>query len=443
MKRTIMNQLIAWKTRSDRKPMLMTGVRQCGKTYILREFGEQHFEDTAYFNFEKDGELASLFEHDFKVERIVDELSSIVLKRKIVPGKTLVIFDEIQECPRAITSLKYFCEDMPDLHVAAAGSLLGVAVNRESFSFPVGKVNRMQMFPMSFEEFVQADGGESLIEGLKNYGPNQEIPSLYTVPLIKYLKLYYVIGGMPEVVRIWTETHSFDSVIEKQDEILQDYADDFGKHAPEDQLVRIRMIWQSIPSQLAKENNKFVFSHVKTGMRAKDLEDALEWLVNAGLVYKVKLAEKIEIPISSSEDETYFKVYLCDSGLLCRRSGIHYRTIMDGDDSFIRYKGALTENYVLTQLMTAQIRVWFWRSAANAEIDFVTDEGGEILPIEVKSADNTKAKSLRLFCRTYHPRQAVKSSLKNAGNYLDGDTCIWSVPLYTLFRLKSCICRNR
>lgn len=439
MERTIMAKLIEWKDRSDRKPLLLTGVRQCGKTYALQRFGEQQFEDVAYFNFEADDTLASVFDHDFKISRILDELGSVIRGKQIIPGKTLLILDEIQACPRAITSLKYFCETLPELHVVAAGSLLGIAIRRENMSFPVGKVNRLDMFPMSFSEFVSADGGSKLIAGLNKMDLTKEIPPYYTVPLTKYLKLYYVVGGMPEVVRLWVETHDFAKVAEKQNEILQDYADDFGKHAPVEDLPKIRMIWESVPTQLAKENNKFIFSHVKSGARAKDLEDALEWLIHAGLVHKLCLVEKPQIPLSGEADQTYFKVYLSDLGLLCRRSGVYYRTIMDGDEQFIRYKGALTENYVLTELMAMGIHPCFWRSDANAEVDFLAEEKGMLLPIEVKSADNTRAKSLRLFCNRYHPELAVKTSLKNVGDSYEGETHLWSVPLYALFRLKEYI----
>lgn len=431
-----MSRLVEWKNRSHRKPLLLTGVRQCGKTYIIREFGKEEFEDTAYFNFEEDETLSSAFDHDFKIERILDDLGSIRRGEKIVPGKSLLILDEIQACPRAITSLKYFCENQPDLHVIAAGSLLGVAIGKENISFPVGKVNRITMFPMSFDEFVCADGGENLIEALKKMDPDREIPDLYAVPLIRYLKLYYVIGGMPEVVRQWAETHRMEAVTEKQDEILQDYADDFGKHAPIAELPKIRMIWESIPSQLAKDNHKFIFSHVKSGCRAKELENAVRWLVDAGLIYPLYLVERPEIPLSGEADYTSYKVYMADCGLLCRRTNVHFRTILDGDEQFIHFKGALTENYVLTQLKALGLNAWYWTSSANAEIDFLTDHGGKITPIEVKSADNTKAKSLKLFCERYRPERAMKTSLKNVGMNLAGSTQVWSLPLYALFNLE-------
>ena len=436
MKRNIMTDLKEWKNRDDRKPLLLTGVRQCGKTHIIRKFGEAEFEDVAYFNFEEDETLGSAFDHDYKIARILDDLGNIGRGKSIVPGKTLLILDEIQACPRALTSLKYFCENQRDLHVIAAGSLLGVAIGKENVSFPVGKVNRMRMYPMSFDEFVSADGGENLITGLKKMEADREIPALYSVPLIRYLKLYYLIGGMPEAVKKWVETHQMEKVIEIQDEILQDYADDFGKHAPVSEIPKIRMIWDSIPSQLAKDNHKFVFSHIKSGCRARDLEDAMRWLVDAGLIYQLHLTEKPEIPLSDMADYTSYKVYMADTGLLCRRSKVHYRTILEGDEQCVHYKGALTENYVLSQLKSLNISAWYWTSNSKAEIDFLTDEGETICPIEVKSADNTKAKSLKLFCERYQPRKAFKTSLKNIGMNQENDTQIWSIPLYNLFNIR-------
>ena len=437
MQRNIMARLKKWKSRDDRKPLLLTGVRQCGKTYTIKEFGREEFEDVAYLNFEEDETLASVFDHDFRIDRILDDLGNVKLRKAIIPGKTLLVLDEIQECPRALTSLKYFCENLPELHIIAAGSLLGVSIGKKNASFPVGKVNRLRMYPMTFDEFVRADGGEGLIEGLMKAEPDREIPALYAVPLIRYLKLYYIIGGMPEVVRTWVGTHHMESVAEKQDEILLDYADDFGKHAPVEDLPKIRMIWDSIPTQLARENNKFFFSHIKSGCRAKDLEDALKWLTDAGLIYPLHLVETPELPLAGQADQTSFKVYMADTGLLCRRSKIHYRTILDGDEQFIHYTGALTENYVLSQMKSMDISAWYWKSKAGAEVDFLTDEGGVITPIEVKSADNTKAKSLAVFCEKYCPAEAFRISLKNAGMIQRQSTRIRSLPLYALFLLKN------
>ena len=414
----------------------MTGVRQCGKTYIIKEFGKEEFSHVEVLNFDGNSGLKAVFDFDFDVDRIVDELSRMFCKKKIVPDETLVFFDEIQDCPRAIQSLKYFCENMPQLHLIAAGSLLGVALRKEGISFPVGKVERIEMHPMSFEEFVMADGGEKYIEGIHKLGFEQEIPETYTVPLEKYLKNYYIVGGMPEAVQTWVDTHDYKEVEEVQDRILKDYADDFRKYTTPETATKIRLIWDAIPSQIARDNNKFIFSHVKKGARAKDLEDALEWLVNAGIAYKLNLVTVPELPLSGMADNMYFKVYMSDVGLLRRKSNVSYRTVLEGDSSYIYYKGAMTENYVMTQLKCMGIECWFWRTKADAELDFITDYEGVLLPIEVKSADNTKAKSLHMFCNRYTPKMAIKTSLKNVGDNMDGETHVWSVPLYVLFRFK-------
>lgn len=436
MERSAGKELERWKNKKGRKPLLVTGVRQCGKTYLIKEFGKKEFQDVAYFNFDGNSGLQAVFDYDLNIDRIIDELESIVLGRKITPGSTLVVFDEIQDCPRAIQALKYFCEDRPELHVIAAGSLLGVSLRKNGISFPVGKVDRLEMFPMSFEEFLLADGGGKYIESIRKIGLDREISGLYTVPLEKYLKNYYIVGGMPEVVQTWVDTHDFNETQAVQDRILKDYADDFGKHTTPETATKIKMIWDAIPVQIAKENNKFVFSHVKQGARAKDLEDALEWIVNAGIAGKLYMVPTPELPLSGMADYTYFKVYMADVGLLRRKANINYRTILEGDTSYSHFKGALTENYVYTQLKCMGIDGFFWRTKADAELDFITDYEGNLVPIEVKAADNTKAKSLHLFCGRYEPRTAIKTSLKNVGDNMDGETHVWSVPLYVLFRLK-------
>ena len=439
MERIALEKFISWKNKKNRKPLLVTGVRQCGKTYLIRQFAEREFEDTAYFNFDGSRSLDSIFDYDLDPGRIIDELASIVRGKTIQPGSTLVIFDEIQACPRAIQSLKYFCEEMPELHIIAAGSLLGVALRESGISFPVGKVDRIEMYPMNFEEFVIADGGAKYIDGIKKFALDREIPQLYTRPLEKYLKDYYIVGGMPEAVQTWVDSHNYAEVEAVQDRILKDYADDFGKHTVPDTAIKINMIWNAIPSQIAKENNNFIFSHVKTGARAKDLEDALEWLTNAGISHRLYLVANPEIPLSGMADYTYFKVYLSDVGLLRRKSNLNYRTILEGNDLYSRFKGMLAENYVYTQLRSMGIDSYFWRSKSEAEVDFITDFEGTILPIEVKAADNTKAKSLHIFCSRYRPPMAVRSSLKNIGDSMDGETHVWSIPLYALFRLKDYI----
>ena len=437
MERDIMKKLFEWKDDSDRKPLLITGVRQCGKTYVMKEFGARSFEDVTYLNFESDDGLCSIFDYNFDVNRIIDEIESIISGKKITPGKTLVIFDEIQSCPRAITSLKYFCENMRELHVICAGSLLGVAVKQENISFPVGKVDRLQMYPMSFSEFLRADGGEKYYYGLIKMDKARELPALYTTSMEKYLKLYYIIGGMPEAVLKWVETHDFAKVERIQDTILADYGSDFSKHAPRTEIPKIGWIWDSIPKQLAKENNKFMFSHVKEGKRAKDLEDALEWLADAGLVYRLELVKTPELPLSFCADATYFKVYMADIGLLRRKSNVSYKTILYEDDGYVRFKGAMTENFVMNELIALGVNPYFWRSGNMAELDFLSEIEGKIIPIEVKSSDNTRAKSFHQFCLKYSPATGFKFSLKNVGGNLDQNTVVWSLPLYLVWKLKA------
>ena len=432
-------RLLKWKNKTSRKPLLVQGVRQCGKTYLVKEFGSKEFENMAYINFDGNKGLQSIFDYDFDINRIIDEIGSVVLNKKIIPGKTLLFLDEIQDCPRAIQSLKYFCENLPELHVIAAGSLLGIALKEQGISFPVGKVERLEMFPMSFEEFVIADGGEKYLNGMSKLPLGREISELYSVPMQKYLQNYYIVGGMPEAVKIWIQTHDYNQVEEIQNQILKDYADDFGKHTTPDTAIKIKLIWDAIPSQIAKDNNKFIFSHVKEGARAKDLEDALEWLVSAGLVYKLNLVPTPQLPLESMKDNTYFKIYMADVGLLRKKSNVNYRTILNGDESFIQFKGAFSENYIMSELKCLGVSAYFWRTKADAEVDFISDYEGVLFPIEVKSATNTKAKSLQLFCKRFDSKLAFKASLKNVGDNMIEETHIWNIPLYIFFRLKEYI----
>lgn len=429
MYREIIKDLKKWKDKARKKPLLITGVRQCGKTYTVEEFARECFDSYVYVNFESSDSLAGVFDYDFDVERIITELERH-FKTKIIAGKTLLFFDEIQECPRAITAMKYFCENMKDLHIICAGSLLGVALKEKNISFPVGKVNRLQLYPMSFKEFVIANGREDLIEVFNDWPADRIIPELYSDPMRKLLKEYYVVGGMPEAVKTWIESRDIDEVFEVQNEILADYADDFSKHAPANEVPKIRWIWDSVPVQLAKENNKFVFSHVKEGKRSAELEDALQWLEDAGLIIKTELVEKPELPLDGFADKTYFKVYMSDVGLLRAKSGVSPQTIMNESDLFIRYKGAFAENYVLNELKALGRKPFFWRSGNSAEVDFIFESEGEIVPVEVKAADNTQAKSYKQFCKKYAPRTGFKLSEKNIAQNLCEDTATYSIPLY-------------
>lgn len=436
MERDIMKQLVEWKESEDRKPLLITGVRQCGKTYVMKEFGRQYFEDVAYFYFEGNNGLASVFEYDFDVDRILDELGNVIRRKRIVPGRTLVIFDEIQACTRAITSLKYFCENKRQLHIICAGSLLGVAVKRDGVSFPVGKVDRLQMYPMTFSEFLRADGGKAVYDAVAKLDPTRELPDLYRIPLEKELKYYYIVGGMPEVVKKWIDTHNFDKVEKLQDNILTDYSSDFSKHAPRVDVPKLGWIWDSIPKQLAKDNNKFVFSHVKEGKRSSELEDALEWLVDAGLVHRLELVSKPELPLSFCADATFFKIYLSDVGLLRRKSGVSCKTILEDSEQYTGFKGAFTENYVLTELIAQSRHPYFWRSGNTAELDFLLEDQDRIIPIEAKAEIRTRAKSYSQYCNKYKTNLGFKFSLKNVGDHMVGETKTYSVPLYLIWKLQ-------
>lgn len=435
MQRDFIQKLIEWKDSKRRKPLILTGVRQCGKTYLLKEFGSEYFDNFCYINFESAGKYSAIFEYDYDVKRILREIE-LAENVKIIAGKTLLIFDEIQECPKAITSLKYFCENLQELHLVCAGSLLGVAIKKENISFPVGKVNRMQLYPMSFKEYLQAVGEGKYIELFNDWNINREIPELYTVPLERHLKNYYIVGGMPEAVKEFAESGDYAEVAKIQDEILSDYSDDFSKHAPISEIEKIRMIWDSIPKQLAKENNKFVFSHVKEGKRAHELEAALQWLKNSGLVHLVELVQNAELPLSSNADSTYFKVYMADSGLLCRRLGLSYKNILEENTALSTFKGAITENYVLQELIVQNKVPYFWRSGNTAELDFLFEEDGNVIPVEVKAATNTQAKSFKQFCKKYQNKTGFKLSLKNiAENDCEG-TNVVSLPLYLLWNIS-------
>ena len=411
MFREITEKLIEWKNDSNRKPLMVTGVRQCGKTYIIRSFAREYFKSCIYIYFEESEMLSAVFDYDYDVKRIIHELE-LHFRTEIVPGETCVFLDEIQECPRAITSLKYFCENMRELHLICAGSLLGVAIRKKQVSFPVGKVNRLDLHPMNFREFAMACGKENLIRVLESWPADRAIPDLYAVPMRKLLKEFYVVGGMPEAVKTWTETGSIEKTEKVQSDILRDYADDFSKHAQENTVVKIRWIWDSIPVQLARENRKFMFSHVKEGKRAADLEDALQWLVDAGLVSKLYLVENPESPLSGFADKTYFKVYMCDMGLFVSmlEDGVQF-DILHGN--LYGYKGAIFENLMADFLVKMGCKLYYYRKDSGLEIDFVIRYKGKCTLVEVKST-NGNAKSAKtissgfdtlfLFCSSRYGR---------------------------------------
>jgi len=436
MERDIVGQLLEWKNKEDRKPLIIKGLRQCGKTYILKDFGKRYFDNTAYFNFEQNQKLASIFDFDFDVNRIIKELTVAVGGTKITEGKTLVIFDEIQACPKAITALKYFCENWPALHVASAGSLLGVALNRENSSFPVGKVEHLQMYPLSFREFLCAEGLGETVQMVNDFDITREIPDAFSVPLAKALKNYYIVGGMPEVVKRWVDTHDYKKIEVIQHNILVDYSNDFAKHAPTLDIPKLGWIWDSIPKQLAKENNKFVFSHVKAGKRAAELEDALKWLVDAGLIYTLELVEQAELPLSFHANATHFKLYMADIGLLRQKAGVSAKTIVEETALYKNFKGAFTENYVMMELVKLGMKPFFWRSGNTAELDFLIENENQVIPIEAKAEINTKAKSYLFFCKKYTPQTGFKCSMKNIGDNRVEQTQTFSLPLYLLWKVN-------
>lgn len=441
MYREITQELIRWKDKRRRKPLILTGVRQCGKTYIINEFGNSHFKNMAHLNFEESENAGAIFEYDFNVDRIITEIGYLT-GETIVPGETLLFLDEIQICPKAITALKYFCENKRELHVICAGSLLGVAIKRDQMSFPVGKVNRLQLYPMSFKEFVIACGRTDLVEILSKWPTDRAVPDLYAAPMKKLLKEYYIIGGMPEAVQTWLDTHDYNEVTDVHMEILLDYADDFSKYAPANEVPKIRWIWDSIPVQLAKENNKFVFSHVKAGKRSAQLEDALQWLKDAGLITQLFLVEKPELPLSGFADKTYFKVYMSDIGLLRTKAGMSPETVFGETGMYIRFKGGFSENYVLNEFCSIGENPYFWRSGNTAEIDFIYEDQSYMIPVEVKSADNTQAKSYKQFCKRYEPVFGFKLSEKNIAENMCESTRTFSIPLYMIWSIKNYYCNT-
>ncbi|MCL2774837.1 MAG: ATP-binding protein [Oscillospiraceae bacterium] len=430
MMRKLTNDLILWKNNSARKPLIVKGVRQCGKTYILKEFGEKYYEDTAYFNFEGNDNLQERFNGDLDVQRIVTELG-IMRKKAIMPDKTLIIFDEIQFCNRALTSLKYFCENAPEYHIVCAGSLLGIALSKP-LSFPVGKVDFLTLRPMCFQEFLIANGENMLCEYLENAG---EASDLFANRLENYLKTYYITGGMPEAVETWLKTKDIEKLEIVQQKILDSYELDFAKHAPSKDFPKLSAIWRSIPEQLAKENSKFIFSQVKKGLRSKDLEDALEWLISAGLAFKVVKIEKPYMPLSAYADQTFFKLYMADVGLLRRMSKLPASAILEKNSAFKEFKGALTENYVLCELVNLyDCAPFYWKSDNIAEVDFIIQNNTDIVPMEVKSERNERARSLTEYKNKYNPKISVITSMKKAdGNH---------IPLYMLWLMKNMISKN-
>ena len=430
MIRTFTQELYKWKAAKDRNPLLLKGVRQSGKTYLLKEFGKQAYSDFAYFNFEGNEPLQKCFDRDLDPQRIISELG-VFHRRAIKPGETLVIFDEIQFCNRALTALKYFSEDAPQYHIACAGSLLGIALSKP-LSFPVGKVDLRVLRPLGFYEFMLANGEGELADFLSELPADKDVPEIFKVKLQELLRNYYVAGGMPEAAAKWIETKDVAEVEAVQRRILDSYELDFAKHAPTADIPKLGLIWKSIPNQLARESGKFIFGHAKPGARSKDLEDALEWLISAGMAYKIAKIEKPFMPLSAYADSAYFKLYAPDVGLLRKMAGLPAEAVFQGPETYREFKGALTENFALTELLNADFDMpFYWKSGNTAEVDFVAQHNGRIIPIEVKAGQN-RARSLAEYRKKYSPEIAIKVSLEN----ISGKE-IKNIPLYMLWRLKA------
>ncbi len=432
MIRDLISDLRQWKENENRKPLILKGVRQCGKTYLLQEFGEKYYQDTAYFNFEENDALKEVFDKDYDISRIMFELD-LQHQRKIEPENTLIIFDEIQECGRALTSLKYFCEKAPEYHIVCAGSLLGIALQSQ-LSFPVGKVDFLTLYPMSYTEFLRGCGEDTLADFVKNHKKGDSLPKIAANKLEEYLRQYYIVGGMPEAVDNWRKNHDIQAVERIQQNIINSYELDFAKHAPTKEFPKLQAIWRSIPEQLAKENKKFIFSQVKASWRAKDLEDALEWLIGAGLVYKVRRIEKPFLPLSAYAEDRAFKLYMADIGILRKLSKLPYDIVLNSTDIYKEFKGALAENYVLGELVKAvDDTAYYWTSGNTAEVDFVIQCRNEIVPIEVKAQQHLKARSLDEYRRKYSPKYAVKTSMLGE---ISNDEPL-KIPLYMISKIDT------
>ena len=429
MQRLAMNELIKWKDRKNRKPLVIEGARQVGKTWLMKEFGRVCFSDTVYINFDSDNRLKALFEQDSDVKRLITGLE-IYTGKKIRSDDTLLIFDEIQEVPKALSSLKYFYENAPEYHIVCAGSLLGIALHSGT-SFPVGKVDFLKLYPLSFSEFLAAADKEQYSELLSgnDYGMISSFGSVFS----DALRHYYYTGGMPEAVMCYIETGDFSEVRNIQKRILDAYEQDFSKHAPADIVPKIRMIWNSIPSQLAKENKKFIYGLVREGARAKDYETAIMWLSDCGLVHKVSRVNSPGLPLKAYEDMKAFKLFILDTGLLGCMSGLSAKTLIDGNAAFSEFKGALTEQYVLQQLVsTGRLGIYYYTNdRGSCEIDFVADNGEKVIPVEVKAEVNLQAKSLKTYREKYSPEISVRTSMSDYRH----DDWLLNIPLYMIEKM--------
>lgn len=431
MKRDIYKSLEEWKISDRRKPLVLNGARQVGKTYSLKHFGRLSYKNTAYLNFEKDEKLGAYFKGTIDPKRLI-KILSIHTNVEIEPQHTLLIFDEVQDCPRALNSLKYFCEEANEYHVAAAGSLLGVKTAGEK-GFPVGKVNFLHLYPLTFFEFLSALGQDKIrlfLEELSTFDP---IPGPLHEKLVELLKIYFFVGGMPEVVAEYVKTENFKIVREIQLEIINAYEKDFAKHAPPNEIMKITTVWKQIHRQLAKENKKFVFAAIRKSARGRDYEEAIQWLSDAGLIHKSFLVESPKFPLSAYANNNIFKIFLADVGLLGAQSNLSQQTIIDGNLLFTEFKGAMTENFVAQELIASRHNdLYYWSSQGIAEIDFLIENVNEIYPLEIKAGMSLKKKSLLVYQQKYSPSKLFRANTLNLRH--DGD--IYNLPLYLISRVS-------
>lgn len=426
MYRFAIKKLEKWKNKKNRKPLIIRGARQVGKTWLMKEFAALYFESFVYISFDNNEQMKSLFSLDYNIERIILGIE-LYSGKKIVAKNTLLIFDEIQEVPEALTSLKYFNENAPEYQIICAGSLLGVALHQGT-SFPVGKVSFLDLYPLSFSEFLLAMGKKQFVELLEK--KDFQMLSTFKQTYIELLKFYYFVGGMPEAVYHFSQAQDFNEVRKIQQNILDAYEQDFSKHAPYAVVPRIRMLWNSVPSQLAKENKKFIYGLIKEGSRAKEYEQALLWLIDCGLIHKVSRVSVPHLPLKAYEDLKSFKLFLLDIGLLSCMVRLDQKTLLEGDALFMEFKGALTEQYVLQQLKTLDdLDIFYWTNErGGAEIDFLIEKNGAVIPLEVKAEINLKAKSLKTFSEKFHPKLSVRSSM---ADYKKEDSLV-NLPLYAI-----------
>lgn len=424
MKRFAIKELEKWKDSPRRKPLIIEGARQVGKTWLVKEFASIQYKNMVYVNFEKQIYIRDIFKTDFDIDRILTVLKAAT-HEEIVPGETLIFLDEIQDAENGLTSLKYFCEDAPELHVVAAGSLLGIELHRNT-SFPVGKVRFLTLRPMSFLEYLLALGEEGLEKMLES--EDWVNIGMFSSKLRELLKMYYYVGGMPEAVLAFSQRRDFDEVREIQQEILHSYYFDFSKHAPVELVPRIRQLWNSLPAQLSKENRKFIYGMVKEGARAREYETALQWLIDGGFVYKISNVSAPRIPLRSYEDNSAFKLFCVDVGLLGAISSLDSETIVKGNSIFTEFKGALTEQYALQELILHHEPFYFAKSNSQLEVDFLIQENGMVIPIEVKAEENLRARSLRQFVADYSSSEAYRLSMSSYRK----ESWMTNLPLYAI-----------